>query len=177
MSYEASCFYDSCPKDGLVSRWSLWDECATNLVGVVLGREAVAAGRKPAFVSNKCTLNGAGPTAFDALALHRTRCLQALGPGGGSRTLMPLRTIDFESIAYAIPPLRAECQCRRVVAWFRWRWRGRGRCGGYLRSSSLVDAWTGLVRRTNCARISGGPAADPPREPAPIDRRLGGRRC
>ena len=44
VGYEASCFYDSCPKDGLVSRWSLWDECATNLVGVVLGREAVAAG-------------------------------------------------------------------------------------------------------------------------------------
>jgi hypothetical protein len=28
------------------------------------------------------------------------------GPGGGSRTLMPLRAADFESAAYAIPPLR-----------------------------------------------------------------------
>lgn len=31
---------------------------------------------------------------------------------------MPLRTIDFESIAYAIPPLRAGGQCRRVQGWF-----------------------------------------------------------
>ena len=43
------------------------------------------------------------------------RCVQAIGPGGGSRTLMPLRAADFESAAYAIPPLRAEgCQCRRM---------------------------------------------------------------
>src|SRR6476646_10388704 len=28
------------------------------------------------------------------------------GPGGGNRTLMPLRAADFESAAYAIPPLR-----------------------------------------------------------------------
>ena len=37
------------------------------------------------------------------------------GPGGGSRTLIPLQVADFESAAYAIPPLRVGRRAHRTA--------------------------------------------------------------
>lgn len=48
---------------------------------------------------------------------------RASSTGGGDRTLTPLRALDFESSASAIPPLRQMCRpsgdCKTLIVWHR----------------------------------------------------------
>jgi hypothetical protein len=48
-------------------------------------------------------------------AFTRRRLTMRLGTEGGSRTHKPVRTADFESAAFAIPPLRLDSRARRLA--------------------------------------------------------------
>ena len=87
---------------------------------------------------------------------------------------MPLRAADFESAAYAIPPLRAERQCRRVVrASGRQGPIGRGTASAIARVSAGTDARLAQPqnRRPEGPPDRGGPSLDDGlRRPRPAPR-------